>query len=148
MLKKSLFFLKKPLSSHHFAPFTTNPSPEAWLKSLFSNKPFPSGLPSQSPVEKPSNPDAETSAPDYWEMAKSLENVSSIDKASFMKNLKEIHQEVHSTMAISFENPTIKKLMESVPSKTLCEMAIENFVGSISKFYCEKNRIFTKKGRK
>jgi len=81
----SLGYVKDPVFSYRFA---TNPNPEAWIKSIFSNKPFPTA----SREEKLSKPEIDNTPPDYWEMAKSLENASSIDKTSFLKNLKEIHQ--------------------------------------------------------
>lgn len=119
MLKKIAFLFRKPFFTHSFA---SEKDPTSWIRRLFNDK------------ELQPQPFSDQDAPDYSAMVQNLENVSAADQQTFMKHLKEIHQEIHRTIVHSFENPNVRALMNSVRSETLCEMAIENFVGSISIF--------------
>jgi len=117
MFKKLATFLKKPSFPRYFS---SEKDPTAMVRRLYNSKDFPNDSPSsQDP-------------PDYSAMVQSLENMTSIDQKTFMKHLHEIHKEIHLTIVKSFENPNIRALLNSVRSETLCEMAIESFVGSIS----------------
>lgn len=110
--------------SRRFSETPSNPrlSP-SWMVQLFKEN---LGFSSQRREnnEKPQ--------PDYSFLAKNLENMASINQETFTKHLREIHKEIQQSLEQSFENSSIKALMSSVPSAFLCELAIENFVGSIS----------------
>lgn len=127
MLKNIAYLLRKSSFSRSFA---SEKDPTSWIRRLFNDK------------ELQPEPFSNQEAPDYSAMVQNLENVSTADQQTFMKHLKEIHQEIHRTIVQSFENPNIRALMNSVRSETLCEMAIENFVGSISIFSSILNNCF------
>lgn len=95
----------------------------SWMIKLFKeNARFPLNF-----QEKPAE-----DAPNYSLLAKELGNPSSMNQETFSKHLRDIHKEIQLSIEQSFENSSIKSLMSSVPSAFLCELAIENFVGSIS----------------
>lgn len=108
-----------------FVSKTNQTEGNSWVANLFREK-----NEKQIPIEK-----METdSTTDYTTLAKNLDNLTSINKETFVNHLKNIHQEIYQTIVESYENKSLKKLLSSVPSTFLCELAIENFVGSISNY--------------
>lgn len=136
IINKESISITLTLNKNNYSyPFSTSSDPISIIRNLFfSNKPLNSSV--NQLKDKEVNLE-----PDYGALVKGLDNFSSVEQESFMKHLKEIHQDITSTINDSFKNKNIIALMESVPSSLLLEIAIENFVGSMSKIYI---RLFIK----